>query len=259
MLKALREAKENTSWANQNEQYESAVREFVNDVLNSQPFRESFVPFHQVVSHFGMLNSLSQILIKLTAPGVPDFYQGNELWEFNLVDPDNRRAVDYDVRRRTLRDLQQLDTKAWEERKAGIRGLVESMHDGCIKLYVTAKSLNFRKQHPGLFQHGEYLPLQVEGEFHRHVVAFARKYEDEMLVVATPRLCAQLLKGTPGLPLGKEVWGDTTIHLPGAGTLHNIFTGEVINSTQAEGPKTVSAADLFRSFPVALLMSGETG
>ena len=257
MLKALREAKKNTSWANPNDQYESAVTDFVNSVLGSQSFRESFLRFLKVVSHFGMLNSLSQTLIKLTVPGVPDIYQGNELWQFQLVDPDNRRAVDYDLRRRTLRDLHELERQPCEKRKPALREMAEHMHDGRIKLYLTSKTLSFRKQHRNLFECGEYIPLKVEGEHARHLLAFARKYPNETIVAAVPRLCSQLLKGTPGLPLGPDVWSDTTIHLPVAGRFRNFLTGDVFDpgEVSASGSMTLRAADLFDTFPVALLAS----
>lgn len=257
MLKALREAKENTSWASPSPQYESAVTDFAKSVLSSQAFRESFLPFHKVISHFGMLNSLAEVLIKFTAPGVPDIYQGNELAEFNLVDPDNRRPVDYDLRRKALRDLQAFECQPCEKRKTALHELAEHMQDGRIKLYVTWKILNFRKQHPKLFECGDYIPVKVDGEHARHLLAFARQTAGGAAIVAVPRLCAQLLKGMTGLPFGKEVWSDTTIHLPFAGRFRDVFTGQRIDCTETNGGYRLPAADVFNSFPVALLASTE--
>ncbi|HUK48512.1 MAG TPA: malto-oligosyltrehalose synthase [Terriglobales bacterium] len=252
MLKALREAKENTSWANQNSQYEDSVIKFVNAVLDSQEFRDDLLPFHRVISHFGMLNSISQTLIKLTVPGVPDIYQGNELWEFNLVDPDNRRAVDYALRRRTLRQFEEIENRRCEKCDPLFREIASDMHDGRIKLFITWKALTLRKQRPELFQCGEYVPLSIEGDHARHLLAFARKHANGMIVVAVPRLCGELLKGTPTLPLGEQTWGNTSVELPGnSGELRNLFTGESISA----GNQKLAAAEIFRSFPVALLSS----
>lgn len=247
MLKALREAKENTSWANQNSSYEAAVIEFVNSVLESHDFRDDFLPFQRVVSHFGMLNSLSQALIKLTVPGVPDIYQGNEVWEFSLVDPDNRRAVDYELRRKALEQLRKCDC-----RKNLLEEFAGKIDDGRIKLYLTWKALNLRKQQPELFQNGKYIPLKVSGEHAPHVLAFGRTYENATLIVVVPRLCARLMKGIPGLPLGPEVWRETRVELPGtSGGFRELFTGEAISISE----KAIFVSNLLRHFPAAVLFS----
>jgi (1->4)-alpha-D-glucan 1-alpha-D-glucosylmutase len=250
MIKAVREAKNKTSWANQNPRYESPVTEFVKAVVNSPEFRKDFLPFHQAVSGFGMLNSLSQTVIKLTAPGVPDIYQGNELWEFNLVDPDNRRAVDYDQRRKVLREFQELESRNCS--KCLVRSLTENMHDGRIKLYITWKALNLRKERPDVFQHGEYLPLKVTGQHEKHLLAFARRYQDQTVIVVVPRLCTRLLKDVPGLPLGVEIWEDTKIELTSGGQeFRNLFTNDLVSSDH----DALLAAEVFRDFPAGLLVS----
>ena len=257
MIKAVREAKEKTSWANQNVDYECTLTKFVNGVLESQNFRNDFVAFQQRISHFGMLNSIAQTLIKLTVPGVPDTYQGNEMWEFNLVDPDNRRAVNYEVRQRGLQQLCELPDKNVDQVRAFIRALTDNMDDGRIKLYVLWKTLNLRKQLPDLFQRGEYIPIETVGERAKHLFAFARRHEAKTLVVAVPRLSAQLLQGEARMPVGRDIWQDTKIDLPlGCGTgFRNLFTGESLAPDQG----AFFAKHLFQNFLVALLVSEESG
>lgn len=252
MLKAVREAKEKTSWANQNRDYENALTKFVNGVLGSQEFRADFVPFQRKISHFGMLNSLSQTLIKLTVPGVPDFYQGNELWEFNLVDPDNRRAVDYGRRGRMLAEFKQVCIGGCDQQATFARALAEKMDDGRIKAYLIWKTLNLRKNHPDLFQLGEYVPLEITGERAKHLLAFARRHGTRTLIVLAPRLCAQLLAGELRMPKGDEVWHDVQIRIPGdGGSFRNLFTGETYAVGHGEG----LGKHLLHNFPVALLLS----
>jgi (1->4)-alpha-D-glucan 1-alpha-D-glucosylmutase len=252
MLKSVREAKEKTSWANQNKKYEDAVTKFVNGVLGSAEFRKDFVPFQRKTSHFGMLNSLSQTLIKLTAPGVPDIYEGNELWEFNLVDPDNRRAVDYELRRRVLAEFTETCDGGCDEQAAFARELATNTDSGRIKAYVIWKILNLRKQQPELFSLGEYVPLEVVGERAKHLVAFARCYKAETIIVVAPRLCAQLLGGEPRIPCGEEVWQDAQVKISNdALRFQNLLTGEQVTAAQ-DG---LFAKHLFHNFPVALLLS----
>ena len=256
MLKAIREAKAKTSWANQNKDYEGAVTTFVNGVLGSRNFRNDFVPFQRRISHLGMLNSISQTLIKLTVPGVPDTYQGNELWASNLVDPDNRRAVDYEVRRRLLKDFSELHDKSCDQLATFARELADDMSDGRIKLYLIWKVLNLRKQLPELFQRGEYIPLETAGERAKHLFAFARRHEAKALVVAVPRLCAQLLGSEARMPCDEETWQDTRIEIPGQGTrLRNLMTGELLAPAEHGA---YFAKQLFNNFPVALFVSEES-
>ncbi len=251
MLKAIREAKENTSWANPNLEYESAMSAFVNAVLNSRDFRDHFLPFQARISHFGMLNSLAQTLLKVTVPGVPDIYQGNELFEFDLVDPDNRRRVDYAVRHRALQDLGSSQNNPGDFPDGDLPTHMH-MDDGRIKLCVIWKALQLRKRKPQLFGGGEYLPLQVSGDRARHLLAFARLHKNEVAVVAVPRLCAQLLGGEQRLPVGAGVWGDTCIDLPNdVNSLRNVFTGESVKLS-GDTP-SLPVASLFATFPVALL------
>jgi len=252
MLKAVREAKEKTSWANQNKEYEDAVTKFVDGVLGSQEFRNDFIPFQRKISHFGKLNSLSQTLIKLTVPGVPDTYQGNEMWEFNLVDPDNRRVVDYEMRRRVLTEFKEVCDDGCDQQTTFARQLAANMNDGRIKAYLVWKILNLRKRQPELFQRGDYVPLEVAGERAKHLLAFARRYKAQTLIVVSPRLCAQLLAGELRMPCGEEVWQDAQITVPEDVTrFRNLFTGEKF----AREHGGLFAKHLFHNFPVALLLS----
>jgi (1->4)-alpha-D-glucan 1-alpha-D-glucosylmutase len=257
MRKAIREAKENTNWSNPNQDYESAVSRFVKSVLESKEFQDSFLPFQRKTAYFGMLNSLSQTLIKLTVPGVPDIYQGNELWEFSLVDPDNRRPLDYKARHRTLQLLKTTFESSHKPTGRKARELAQNMEDGQIKLYTLWKMLALRNQRPELFREGEYIPLRITGEKAKHVLAFARKSADVVLITAVPRLCAELLGGKLNMLGNRETWEDTRIELlPTLETrFENLFTGEPVESERHDNTETVQLTRLFANFPGALLIS----
>ncbi|NTU85200.1 MAG: malto-oligosyltrehalose synthase, partial [Chloroflexales bacterium] len=209
MEKATREAKVHTSWVNPNEAYDAAVRRFVEGILDprrSKRFLESLAALAERAAYFGRFNSLAQTLIKLTAPGVPDIYQGCELWDLSLVDPDNRRSVDYSLRQRLLAELQE---RMGEGDLAGLAAdLLQSAADGRVKLYVTYGALCLRRERPGLFTGSEYLPLGAEGERAAHVVAFARRGAGGEAVSVAPRLCLGLAGGERRPPVG-ELWGNT--------------------------------------------------
>ncbi|RMD71099.1 MAG: malto-oligosyltrehalose synthase, partial [Gammaproteobacteria bacterium] len=238
MLKAIKEAKEHTSWINPDQAYEEGVTHFVRAILDPRgPFLDDFLPFQRRIAHFGYLNSLAQVLLHLTAPGVPDIYQGDELWNFSLVDPDNRRPVDYSLRRRLLEEI----------REAAPAALLGNLEDGRIKLFVIWKTLSLRAQDPLLFQEGDYLPLHAEGAKADHLCAFARRRGDRWCIAAVPRWTARLL-GREDLPLG-EVWEDTALILPEPLRIEHAFTGEVL-----EGDR-LKARELFARFPVALCFS----
>jgi (1->4)-alpha-D-glucan 1-alpha-D-glucosylmutase len=257
MRKAIREAKENTNWTNPNQDYELAVSRFVRSVLESKEFRDTFLPFQRKTAYFGMLNSLSQTLIKLTAPGVPDIYQGSELWEFSLVDPDNRRPVDYKARQRTLQVLKTTFELSHPPTVRKVRKLAHDMEDGQIKLYTLWKMLGLRNHRPALFREGEYIPLRVTGEKAKHVLAFARKSADGVLITAVPRLCAELLGGKLNMLGNREIWGDTRIELvPHVKTrFENLFTGELVEPESHGNTETIPLTRLFANFPGALLIS----
>ena len=255
MLKAMREAKERTSWARHNEPYESAVSDFIQSILQSKEFINAFLTFQRTVAYFGMLNSLSQTLLKLTVPGVPDIYQGNELWEFRLADPDNRHTVDFDFRERTLQRLLANNDICCEKLKVFVHELLEKPEDGQIKLYVIRQTLGLRNRNADLFRDGQYVPLRSIGEYAKHVVAFARTHESGEAIVVAPRLCAKLSKGEPRLPSGAELWKDTRIHLSGrtGKVFRNAFTGTLVEAEAHQGSSALTAAELFDEFPVVLL------
>ena len=262
MLKAVREAKQRTSWANPNSEYEAAVAAFVKAILSSngaKSFLEDFVPFQRYVARLGRLNSLSQVLIKLTAPGVPDIYQGNELWDLSLVDPDNRRAVDYASRQRCLKELM-AGADSCERVKALARELTDSLgnddNDGRAKFYLTWKTLNLRKQHTSLFQQGNYLPLAVLGAKANHLVAFARREGSAAAIVAVPRMRARLLVNGATSPAQPGLWEDTRIELPpelSKSSYRNALTAELLVPEKSGESGFLRSSSLLENFPVALL------
>ncbi len=261
MLKALHEAKVHTSWINPNAEYDEAIREFVGRILDegaNAAFLDDFREFERRIGHYGLFNSLSQTLLKLASPGVPDTYQGTELWDFSLVDPDNRRPVDYERRRRMLQDLRSAAESAGGDLRDLARDLVAAKEDGRIKLYVTHRSLACRRDHPGLFTAGEYVPLAAEGSRAAHLFAFARRDGRDHAVVAVPRLVARLAPDPASPPMGAEVWTDTRLPLTGldpALRWRNLFTGELLAPEVRDGQPSLAAADLFAHFPVALLLA----
>lgn len=257
MLKAVREAKDKTSWRNPDADYESALSAFVDAVLGCAKFRKVFTSFQRGVAFTGMLNSLAQMLIKLTAPGVPDFYQGNELWDFSLVDPDNRRPVDYDMRREVLTEIETAGRACCERLKEYARKLVRDIEDGRIKMYVLWRTLQFRKDQSRLFSDGEYIPLRATGEHAQHLLAFARRHDDDLAITVAPRLSAKLIKGESRLPNASELWRDTKVELPISTpmTFRNLFTGVELPAELGNSNASVSASQLFADFPVALLAS----
>jgi (1->4)-alpha-D-glucan 1-alpha-D-glucosylmutase len=258
--KAMREAKVHTSWINPNPEYDEAVRQFVARLLDAKTGAAFLAGFRQLqkrVSHFGLFNSLGQTLLKITVPGVADTYQGTELWDFSLVDPDNRRPVDYELRQRLLRDLTAGIKAAGGDRRALSRELTAHKEDGRIKLYVTRQGLHARRDNPGLFATGEYFPLQVAGG-PEHAFGFIRRQGERHAVVVVPRLLTHLLPKAEGLPLGREVWGEQSLlwpDLPAPAELHNVFTGERLALSAWEGKIRLPLADVFGYFPVALFLS----
>ena len=249
----MKEAKLNTSWVQPNEAWDSAMADFVARVLDPSPknrFLETFIPFTEEVAQIGAINSLAQTLLKLTAPGVPDIYQGNEIWDFSLVDPDNRRPVDYAQRRGMLNSLTtaELVEGRGGSGEATSEDLFDSWQDGRIKLFLTHRLLVFRRENPKLFAQGSYTPLDLTGAFAGSCIAFARAHEGHSIVVLAPRLTARL--GFP--PIG-EAWRDTAVKLPDEfGNGCDLFTGESF----AGEDSALQLSRAFRKFPFALLTTG---
>jgi (1->4)-alpha-D-glucan 1-alpha-D-glucosylmutase len=258
MNKALKEAKVHTSWVNPNEAYERAMREFVRAILvpcAGNRFLAEFVEFQKPVARAGMFNSLSQTLLKIAAPGVPDFYQGNEIWNFSLVDPDNRRPVDYAHRQRLLASLR--EEKSAQDRASLIDKLVGSPEDGRIKLYVTSRALAFRRDKRELFEQGEYLPLRASGRRAKNIVAFARRLnETEVLIVAGRFFMRLGAAAASRPPVGPEVWGDSVLSLGDQlepGRYRDVLTGLEVSAHDQDGKGALPLAAVLAHLPVALL------
>lgn len=247
VAKALHEAKVHTSWINPNQPYEEAVSKFLSAILDpaqSRAFLDDFDSFHRRVRDFGMINSLAQVVLKTTAPGVPDFYQGTELWDLSFVDPDNRRPVDFATRHQLLL-----------RKPASIAELIDQRVDGRIKMRVTRRCLNLRRQWADLFANGEYVPLAVSGSAAEHVVAFARVLAERTVIAVVPRLLTRLVPSDES-PFAARVWGDTTISVPHLPSLWvSILTDEQIAA--ADG--LLSVAALLRNCPVCVLRCDEQG
>jgi (1->4)-alpha-D-glucan 1-alpha-D-glucosylmutase len=257
MLKAAREAKARTSWTNPNGAYEEATSAFVERLLDSSSdnaFITAFRPFQRKVDFFGRFNSLSQELLKLTSPGVPDFYQGTELWDFSLVDPDNRRSVDFGLRRRSLDDMKCRFSADPLGRDAFLHDLAAEEQIGLSKLFLIWRTLQFRRQYADAFTMGDYIPLRVTGAKERHVCAYARKHADQVAVIIVPRLVATLTGGEIR-ELGEEIWRDTAVCLPNTGLetkYRNALTGETLQVTERDGEVIFNLHEALRLFPVAL-------
>ena len=263
MTKAVKEAKNNSSWIQPNEEWDAALRGFIaglvegaEDPADANAFRRSFRPLAARVAALGALNSLTQVILKLTVPGVPDIYQGNELWDFSLVDPDNRRPVDYSHRAAVLAAL---------GKEANPRELLGSWPDGRIKLFVTRALLHARRATPELFGAGDYRPVRVSGEFSDRVLAFVREQGDSALLVVVPRLTGKL-GGDTAPPVG-AAWADTALILDdasrptGAGAMRCLFNGRSLPLAppDEEGISRVSLADLFSELPFTVLSNAGKG
>jgi (1->4)-alpha-D-glucan 1-alpha-D-glucosylmutase len=255
LVKAVREAKVHTSWTNPNPPYDEALARFAEAILDperSAAFLEDFTLFQARVAHVGSLNSLGQTLVKLTAPGVPDFYQGTELWDLSLVDPDNRRPVDWAERRRLLDELLTAVAAA-PDRAALAHELAKSRTDARVKLFVIHEGLRFRRAHRALYEAGAYQPLEARGAWAEHVGAFARVDSGAAALTIFPRLLAR--RGVDALPLGREYWADTRLPLPAAlaGRYRNVFTGERVETEDTGHGAGLALGAVLTSFPLALL------
>ncbi len=255
MQKAIKEAKIHTSWVNPNEYYVRAVDEFVRKVLDRETaddFMRDLASLASRVAWAGMLNSLAQTLLKMTAPGVPDFYQGTDLWDLSLVDPDNRRPIDFPKRKLLLEELKRCDGT---NRSKLLMELLSGWQDGRIKLYLIYKTLNFRRRHEECFRAGTYLPLYASGTFRRHICAFARRLKDQWVIAAAPHLMARLLPSAGSL-LGAMPWEDAILRLPDGAphSWRNTLTGEEIPTCKVDNRSVgLPLQAIFKNFPVALI------
>ena len=241
MLKVVREAKARTSWTSPAPGYEETVRSFVGGALADGNFLDYFSRATARLRLAGAVTSLSQLAIKLAAPGVPDIYQGTEYWDLALVDPDNRRPVDFAARRSAIDDID----------AAGPDELLRDWRSGRAKLRLMKAGLCFRREKPDLFARGEYLPLQVTGEASHHLVAFARHSDADWLVAIATRFALSMLDG-PDIPLVlPDRWGDAAIKLPEP--LQGLLLRDIVVGGEIEVEASIAAADALARFPVALL------
>ena len=244
-LKALREAKLETSWHANDEAYEAASCAFLLDILAPQRrdgFLRELSSFVTRIARAGAINSLSQTILRMTCPGVPDLYQGTELWDFSLVDPDNRRPVDFGQRSAWL-----ADTPPSEQ--------LGNWRDGRVKLGIVHRALTLRSVSPALFLQGSYIPLTVDGPRARHAIAFARQHGDAYAIVIATRLATSLLSDDSDLPLvDPQAWEDTSILLPPALAGRALFDCTSPAAPKADGAGRLFLSDALSALPVALLV-----
>jgi (1->4)-alpha-D-glucan 1-alpha-D-glucosylmutase len=253
MIKATREAKVHTRWTTPNEAHESALRDFVAGVLDRKgnaEFCSKFGQFQRFTALYGMLNGLSQTLLKATCPGVPDCYQGTELWDLRLVDPDNRGTIDFEQRR----ELAGVLRETYESQNGeNIERMLASWQDGLVKMHVLKRALNARTEKPDLFLDGEYLPVEIRGQHKDRVIAFARKNGNEWAISVSPRCVASVQAPVIGADERREFWKQTELILPNGApvTWANALAGKATPISSATGRLSVGAA--FEGFPLTLL------
>jgi (1->4)-alpha-D-glucan 1-alpha-D-glucosylmutase len=252
VIKAVREAKEHSSWGEPDAVYEDALMSFLDSLFNSDrsgAFLADFTAFQGYVARVGALNSLSQTLIKLTSPGVPDIYQGSELWDLSLVDPDNRRPVDYQRRQQELAGFD----------RAASRGelldeLMANWSDGRIKLFLIQSCLKLRERSPAVFRDGSYTAIRARGKHVERLFSYVRTYQNDSVLVVAPRLCTAIIDDGAALSATRS-WGDTNLPLPAgwAGKATDLFSGEQIPIVNVQGAPSLLVSDVMRHFPVGLV------
>lgn len=255
MIKAVREAKQYTSWLNPNEDYEQAVSQFIRRCLNANSsFLTHFTAFERQLRKPGLYNALAQAVLHTTAPGMPDVYQGNELWQFSLVDPDNRRPVDFSGLGALLAEMEAVLAKPGLDRPKYINSLLETIEDGRIKLFVVTQTLHFRHHYAALFRDGEYLKIDVHGTGANQLLAFARKNQNDFAVIVVPRLMTRLLDPTLN-PSLDDVWADTWLELPENAPRHyqELFSQCQVTAEPVENQVRLCVRTPLTLFPIAVL------
>jgi (1->4)-alpha-D-glucan 1-alpha-D-glucosylmutase len=256
LLKASKEAKVKTSWISPNHEHDRGLVEFVQAAMqpgNDNRFIADFAAFAGRVATAGMLNSLSQVLLKIASPGVPDFYQGNELWDLSLVDPDNRRPVDYAIRQSMLAEI---TCVAATEPLALTKELFERPDDGRIKMYLTCRALGWRRKHARLFLDGAYVPLEGAGPRAHHLIAFGRGSSEHHVIIAAGRF----FTGFGMLPqgaAGESAWSDTFLSVP-LNLLQeyyvDLFTGQTVRADCERDAQQLCMREVFSHMPVSILI-----
>ena len=260
MIKSVKEAKLHSSWINPNEPYEQAAAAFVERSLTgpaAPAFLTAFLLLQRRIARSGMINSLAQVALKIGSPGVPDFYQGTELWDLTLVDPDNRRPVDFDRRRRALAEVETALTLSADARTNAIRALVPRWPDGTLKLLVTAAGLRSRRSSADLFLDGDYLPLETDLAVPARVIAFARLDAAGAAIVIVPTLSAKLLDDEHPLPVGDR-WRTSRVLVPhtlAAMTFTDAITGVEVRPTVSGEGAWIFIGQALSTLPVAMLVA----
>ena len=251
LVKATREAMVHTRWTRPNQQHEDALQSFAARVLSpeNREFLEDFRQLQEKVAYYGMINGLSQTLLKIASPGVADFYQGSELWDLRLVDPDNRGQIDFGRRAAALNNIRTAEAASVE---GTLRDLVAHWQDGRIKMHLIWKALSFRRSHADLFHEAEFVPVQTAGCHAANVIAFLRKNARGSVLAAIPRWLSQIRRNNQQFD-----WCDTRLILPAGSPMEwtNLLATPSVAAQNREGETWVSANDLFRDLPVAFLHS----
>ena len=269
MHKSIKEAKVHTTWINENRAYDAATARFVERSLTGAGgarFLPLLLPLAQRVARLGIVNSLAQLALKLTSPGVPDFYQGTELWDLSLVDPDNRRPVDFEHRARLLHGLEDLlgpppihETTDSTDHAPRVAELLAAWPDGRVKLFLTSCGLRLRRSDPDLFLQGTYVPLDAEVTVTAGAVAFARVLDERALITIVPRLSASVCSPEHPFPVGPDCWKTSRILLPpelGSRRYRNVLTGQWIEPTRTATQSWIFLGEALRVLPVGVLVGG---
>jgi (1->4)-alpha-D-glucan 1-alpha-D-glucosylmutase len=260
MQKAMKEAKVHTSWISPNQAYDDAVTSFIEKTLagpRTPRFLASFLPFQQRIARLGMINSLAQAALKVISPGVPDFYQGTELWDLSLVDPDNRRPVDFGRRRQLLEELEpwlEDGGRSPQERSRKVAELLANWHDGRIKMFMTVAGLRWRRRLRHVFLEGEYVALEATGGGADHVVAIGRRHGADAAIAVMPRFSSRITTPEQPLPVGPACWAATQLVLPAEWKslqFRDVLTGRTM--TPQSGQASLPVAEVLRTCSVALL------
>jgi (1->4)-alpha-D-glucan 1-alpha-D-glucosylmutase len=250
IIKAVREAKVYTAWLKPDSDYEDNYLSFIDRILepsDKNQFWGEFLQFQKMISFYGIFNSLSQTLLKIASPGFPDFYQGSEFWDLNLVDPDNRRPVDFSLRAWLFREMKSRETK---KRSKLIRELFSTRQDGRIKLFLIYKALAARQKQKNLFEKGNYSPVKITGEHKESIIAFAWELKPLWAVIIAPRFLTGFISEDQE-PIGVEVWGDTKIVMPGDNP--SVWTEEITN-TEIKSVQPLFIGNILKSFPCAIMI-----
>ena len=266
LVKATREAMVHTRWTRPNERHEKALQQFVARILSpaAEDFLRDFLPFQREIAYYGMVNSLGQMLLKIVSPGVADFYQGSELWDLRLVDPDNRGPVDFG---RRIALLEQLAHDEASDVTGLVRNMVEHWHDGRIMLFLVRKAIRFRRENTPLFQEGEFLPLETQGECRQNVVCILRRKNGNQVLAVVPRWLSQVA-GSSAEGHSQRDWRNTEVVLPPNSSVrwrsvvsgheviaHQTACGQSLEEKSGHG-QSLRVGDLFEHFPVAFFSSG---